>query len=158
MENQENLLLQQWMCMEMTIHRYFSRNFNKKGPMGNPERGQSRLLHIIARKPGITQKELCRICNIRQQSASEFLKKLESGGYITKYPSCNDKRVCSYTLTEQGEAAAKPPKELMSNLADSFKCLTAEEQRNMTEYLLKIQKAIEEISLNGETAPREDKG
>ena len=74
MKESDNILVKQWMTLEMTMHRYCYQNFKKLGPMGNPERGQGKLLCLIRNNPGIPQKELSEISNMRQQSVSELLK------------------------------------------------------------------------------------
>lgn len=146
MKESDNILIKQWMTLEMTIHRYCYQNFKKLGPMGNPERGQGKLLCLIRNNPGITQKELSEISNMRQQSVSELLKKLEHSQFIIRRPSRSDKRSFSFELTPQGKANAEPPGELIDSMESFFSCLDDKEKENMSLYMQKIQNHIDNIS------------
>ena len=146
MKESDNILVKQWMTLEMTMHRYCYQNFKKLGPMGNPERGQGKLLCLIRNNPGITQKELSEISNMRQQSVSELLKKLEHGQFIIRKPSLNDKRSFSFELTPRGKANAEPPCELIDSIESFFSCLDNSEKNNMSLYMQKIQNHIDNMS------------
>lgn len=145
MSDLENPVLQQWVKIEVALHRFHDINFKRKGPMGAPQRGQGRLLHIIKKNPNITQKELCEKSGLRQQSVSEFLKKLENSGYISRTSSPCDKRVSTFNLTEEGEKLARPPVEVIQQLNSFLSCLNDEEQQNMCDYLKRIRYNIEKM-------------
>lgn len=136
-------ILQQWLKLEMALHRFYHINFKRKGPMGAPQRGQGKLLCIIKANPNITQKELCEKSGLRQQSVSEFLKKLENSRYISRTPSPIDKRVSIFNLTDEGEKFTRPPDEVIEQFNSFLSCLNEEEQQNMSDYLQRIRYNIE---------------
>ncbi len=145
MSDLETPLLQQWIKLDMAIHRFHYINFKRNGPMGAPQLGQGRLLRIIKENPDITQKELCVKSGLRQQSVSEFLKKLENSNYISRTSSPYDKRVSIFNLTKEGEKLTRPPAEVISQLNSFLSCLNDEEQQNMCDYLQRIRYNIEKI-------------
>lgn len=138
-------LARQWLGLEAALYRFHHINFKRKGPMGAPQRGQGKLLCIIKGNPNITQKELCEKSGLRQQSVSEFLKKLENSNYISRTPSPSDKRVSIFNLTDEGEKFTRPPDEVVEQLNSFFSCLNEEEQQNMADYLQKIRYNIEKM-------------
>lgn len=145
MSDLEIPLLHQWIKLEVALHRFHDMNFKRKGPMGAPQRGQGRLLHIIKANPNITQKELCEKSGLRQQSVSEFLKKLENSNYISRTSSPCDKRVSIFNLTKEGEKLAHPPAEVIEQLNSFLSCLNDEEQQKMCDYLQRIRYNIEKM-------------
>lgn len=144
-------VLSQWIKLEMEIHRYHDINFKLMGPMGAPHRGQGRLMCIIGEHPNITQKQICQLCNMRQQSVSELLKKLEHNKYIVRSPSPSDKRISLFNLTEEGKKFASPPDEAIRSFNSFFSCLNEEEQKTMAEYLERIRCNIENMINNSKT-------
>ena len=113
--------------MGMLIHRYYEAQAQRHGAMGDPTRGQGRVLALLKAKPETTQRELSYLLDMRQQSLSELLAKLEEKGFVTREKSAEDGRVTVVRLTEQGAEAAPSP-EQMSQRADALDCLSEEEQ------------------------------
>lgn len=144
MEDSQDNLMKQWMQTEMIMHRFHDINFRREGPKGAPHRGQGRILCIIKDNPGITQKDLCKKISMRQQSISELLKKLEKNNYISRCPSDKDKRTFRFFLTEEGKKLALPPAEVIKTMYQFFSCLSAEEQKNMADYLVRIRHNVEQ--------------
>ena len=70
-------------------------------------RGQNSILKILANCNTISQSELVKQLDMRPQSASEMLKKLEKRGLITRRQSETDKRVIDLQITEQGKQLYK---------------------------------------------------
>jgi hypothetical protein len=103
------------------IHRYRTANARTHGAVGDPTRGQGRVLALLAVKPETTQRELSFLLDMRQQSLSELLAKLEEKGFVTREKSEQDGRVTVVKLTEAGAAAAPPP----SRWAITTTCSTA---------------------------------
>lgn len=66
-------------------------------------RGQNSILKILAGCDTMPQSELVKQLDMRPQSASEMLKKLEKRGLITRCQSETDKRVIDLRITEQGK-------------------------------------------------------
>lgn len=66
-------------------------------------RGQGKILSILQQTPHISQKDLVSQLDMRPQSASEIIKKLEKKGFIERYKSEEDQRVMMITLTKAGK-------------------------------------------------------
>lgn len=91
--------------MARLMHRYIKLNAEAHGGMGDPLQGQGRVLAMLQAKPETTQKELCFLLGMRQQSLSELLSKLEEKGFVERQKSEEDGRVTLVKLTEAGKAA-----------------------------------------------------
>lgn len=127
----------QWLLLHYHMH-----NRRQHGPMGDPHRGQGRVLKLLLMRPEISQKELTYLLDMRPQSLGELLTKLERGGYITREPSTEDRRVMNIKLTEKGKHEAEniEPK---TGLDELFMCLTEEEQSVLSGYLSRVIGALE---------------
>lgn len=68
--------------MARLMHRYIKLNTEAHGGIGDPLQGQGRVLAMLQAKPETTQKELCFLLGMRQQSLSELLSKLEEKGFV----------------------------------------------------------------------------
>ena len=129
--------------MGMLIHRYYDAKAHRHGAMGDPLRGQGRVLALLKAKPETTQRELSYLLDMRQQSLSELLSKLEEKGYVTRSKSPNDGRVTVVCLTEEGAAAAPSPAQ-MQEQADALDCLSEEEQAQLEALTNKVTASLEE--------------
>jgi DNA-binding MarR family transcriptional regulator len=118
-------------------------NFLSFGPLGNPQRGQGRVLSLLKMKPEISQKELAFLLNMTKQSLAELLAKLEKNGYITRETSAEDRRGFTIKLTEQGAAAAGEMDDAPSGLEDFLDCLNEEELSNLRNYMKRIIERLE---------------
>lgn len=110
------------------LHRRHHHNHRHHGPMGDPHRGQGRVLALLKLRPGISQKDLSFLLEIRPQSLGELLAKLERGGYIKRVPSDADHRILHIRLTKEGAKAAKrqdTPTEAPGNLNPDEQALLA---------------------------------
>lgn len=142
--NRDDLNLTEKMFrVEALLRRYHAYRFKSFGPFGNPMRGQGRVLSLLRMQPEISQKELSYLLDMRQQSLSELLAKLERSGFITRKPSESDKRVTMITLTEEGRRAAESAGDKEVDLGRVFGCLNEEEQRQFGIYLDKLANALE---------------
>lgn len=105
---------------------------------------RERLLHIIGKEEGVSQRKLAGYFSIRPQSLSELLVKLESDGYISRGQNENDKRETLVYLTEQGKTRAKEVEESRKKLASElFTALTDEEKETLSNILAKLLKSQE---------------
>jgi DNA-binding MarR family transcriptional regulator len=104
------------------------------GPMGDPQRGQGKILVILKVRPEISQKDLSSMLDMRPQSLGEFLAKLEKNGYIARTPSETDHRVVNIKLTEKGRAVT----EQEFSYDKIFDCLSEEKQVNLSNYFSRI--------------------
>jgi DNA-binding MarR family transcriptional regulator len=140
--NQNHCLMNKLFRFEMLMHRYQAVRFRAFGPFGNPLRGQGRILSILKLQPQISQKDLSYMLDMRQQSLSELLVKLENAGLITRKPSEDDHRVVMITLTEQGKAFDAQP--LDPEKDDLLGCLSAEEQAQLGDMLDRLTRSLEQ--------------
>lgn len=137
MELYEKLSRLQWLMQRSRL-----KNHAKNGPMGDPTRGQGRVLAMLKIQPEISSKDLAYLLGIRQQSLNELLNKLEKKEYVTRVPSETDRRVMLVRLTEKGKQAQEPNGE--SDDTGIFDCLSPEEREQFNEYLDRIIAAIEQ--------------
>lgn len=137
------------------FHRHHHR-LRARGPMGDPHRGQGRVLAILEMKSEISQKELSCLLDMRPQSLGELLAKLERAGYIVRSTSEADRRGQDIRLTEAGaaEAARAGAEEDADTL---FSCLDAEERGRLRDYLDRVAAALEK-RLGGSPDRDEDFG
>lgn len=152
---EKNNLMKKIFHLETLLHRYQVFSFRAFGPFGNPLRGQGRILSILKMQPQISQKELSYLLDMRQQSLSELLKKLERSGLITRTPSQDDRRVAIITLTEEGKMATPETEENELNVGNVFDCLSEEERETFENYLDRLSDSLEQKLKETEQAAEE---
>jgi len=130
-----NTLMEQFNKVGMLLLRYQHHGGRKQGPFVNPHRGQGRILAILKMQPEISQKDLSYLLDIRNQSLSELLTKLEKSGFITRTQSEIDRRVMDIELTEEGKVAAEQAEQQNEDTDQIFEILSEEERRNLSDYL-----------------------
>lgn len=136
-ESKTRELIQQFMQIQWRLMRQTHRNHMAHGFMGNPYRGQGRVLKLLKMQPEISQRDLLELLDMRPQSLGDLLRKLEQKGYITRTPSAQDKRVMMIRLTEKGRnAEVQDDREL--GFEALFDCLSDEEQAQLSAYLERI--------------------
>jgi DNA-binding MarR family transcriptional regulator len=140
--NQDAGFFEQLARIQWLMHRYRLQKHRMFGPMGDPHRGQGRVLSLLKLQPEISQKDLGYLLDMRPQSLGELLTKLERAGYITRTPSEADRRVLNIQLTEEGRKAADAKAEPDND--SIFDCLSPEEQANLGDYLDRIILALEQ--------------
>lgn len=129
--------------MGRLMQRYHMINGRSHGGIGDPTRGQGRVLALLAVKPKTTQRELSYLLDMRQQSLSEILAKLEEKGYVTRRKSEDDGRVTVVELTDAGIAAAPTPKD-MERRDDALDCLDEGERVEFETLVDKVVASLEE--------------
>lgn len=112
-----------------------------KGGMMDPGRGQGRIIALLKMQPEMSQRDLSYLLDMRPQSLSELLNKLEKNSYITKTQSEADKRVMMIQLTELGKSVEQETHHF--EMKEVFSSLTEEEQQTMSGYLDRIIADIE---------------
>lgn len=143
MEEKVTDLMEKMHRVQALLYRYQSYAYRAFGPLGNPMRGQGRVLSILKLQPVISQKELSYLLDMRQQSLSELLAKLERSGYITRASSDEDRRITMVTLTEAGRKEAEKPYEAGGDIGKIFECLDDSEQGQFSDYLDRLTAALE---------------
>ena len=106
--------------------------------------GQGRILSLLLKRGGISQRELMDIVSVRAGSLSEVLGKLEDSGYISRSPNEEDRRRVDIVLTPEGEAAAREADERRSaGRRAFFSPLSEEEKAQLNGLLDKLSENIE---------------
>lgn len=101
--------------------------------------GYGRLLHTLIRHGDMTQKELSEHLEIRPQSLTSALEKLEEKGYITRTRDQKDKRIQMVHLTPEGKEVGDHLHALRQKTAvQFFSCLSASEKKEMLGLLNKV--------------------
>ncbi len=145
MEEQERDLQELFMETGRLMHRYHMMLRSRNEGGYDPGRGQGRILALLKRTPGVSQKEMAWILDLRQQSLGEQLKKLEQNGLITRTPSETDRRAMVVELTEKGRNM-----EFETDLSDDvFSCLDEEERAALSGYLVRVADRLEELTAEG---------
>lgn len=98
-------MARKFMKINSQLMLLFKRNKHKFSRFDNQYQGQGRVLALLQKHPVISQRELNRYLDMRPQSASELIGKLEREGYLRRYKSAEDRRVMIVELTNQGREA-----------------------------------------------------
>ncbi|KAF6586901.1 MULTISPECIES: MarR family winged helix-turn-helix transcriptional regulator [Paenibacillus] len=106
----------------------------------SPNRGQGKILSILHQTPSISQKELVNQLDMRPQSASEMIKKLEKKGFIERYKSEEDQRAMMITLTKAGKVVSNQPGDFQPVFLN---VLTMDEKQQFNRILEKLVSEIE---------------
>jgi len=138
---EKNKTVQLLVRLDRLLHRYYGHL--RMGKHGDLHRGQGRVLSLLKLQPEISQKELAFLLDMRKQSLSELLTKLESKGLITRQPSQEDRRVMNITLTQAGAEAAANMDEERQEQSDIFDTLDEQEKRQLEDYLTRLIDRLE---------------
>lgn len=127
---------------------------NARGPFKfeNRNRGQSQILAIIREHGTISQKALVSQLDMRPQSASEMIRKLEKKDYITREKSQEDRRVMNIHLTARGKITAQQSDDFQPVILD---VLSHEEKEQFDHILTKL---INELEPQVKHKPRDQRG
>ena len=102
-------------------------------------RGFGSILDVLTRHDGLTQAEIALMLDMRQQSVSEALEKLEQNGFIRREQSQENRRKALIYVTEEGRAMQKELKDRRDQTADAyFSCLSDEEKDTLYIILSKL--------------------
>ncbi|NCB33618.1 MAG: MarR family transcriptional regulator [Erysipelotrichia bacterium] len=104
--------------------------------------GYGRLLHTLIKKGDMTQKQLAEALEIRPQSLTSALKKLEEKGFITRTHNQNDRRMQTVHLCEQGKNTGLLLHSMREKTAKIyFSCLNADEKCQLLSLLNKVMES-----------------
>jgi len=132
----EKLTRLQWL-----LHKQQLRGWAHGGPIADTTRGQGRILALLKLRDDISTKDLSYMLGMAVSSLNELLAKLEKGGFITREPSEQDKRIILVRLTDKGRSEEQQGR---SDIGDIFDCLTEEEQAMLSAILDKLIAALGE--------------
>lgn len=108
----------------------------------------------IAEANKLTVTDLATHMSIHQSTASNLLDKLESGGYITRVKSANDRRVVYIVATEQGrEVLTRAPLPHRGILPDALMRLTPESLAELHNHLTVLVEGMENTQFNAALEP-----
>lgn len=100
---------------------------------------QKRILHLLYKTGGMTQRELTERMDIQPGSASEVITKLESAELVTRSVSKNDRRTANLALTPAGIAQAQENEHQRKvRMDEMFHALSPEEQALLLSLLEKL--------------------
>jgi DNA-binding MarR family transcriptional regulator len=104
--------------------------------------GSGRLLQALIRSGDQTQKQLSERLEVRPQSLTAVLEKLESKGCIERFRSRDDRRVQIVHVTDKGKFLGAALHEARAKTADVlFACLSETEKEQLLALLNKIAEA-----------------
>lgn len=102
--------------------------------------GQIRVLMMLNRHDGMSQKRLTEHLELQPGSVSELISKLEASGYVVKEISEEDRRNVNLYLTEEGKKAAEQAKqERKQKVEEMFVCLDEQEKNQLLQLLGKLE-------------------
>ena len=100
---------------------------------------QDRILLMLMRSGGMTQKQLAERMDIRPGSASEVLTKLENAGLITRTENSEDRRNVDIVLNDDGLARAQmAARQREAHRAEMLSVLTEDEKDTLLTILEKL--------------------
>ena len=134
------VLTQKYMELNSLFMQFFRENSRGPFKFENRNRGQGQILSIIRQHGTISQKDLVSRLDMRPQSASEMIRKLEKKEYITREKSEEDKRVMNTHLTTRGKIAAQQSDDFQPVVLD---VLTTEEKEQFDHIMSKLINEIE---------------
>jgi len=121
-----------YMEFNALLMSYFQENMYS---FGYPNRGQAKILSILKDQPTISQKDIIAQLDMKPQSASELIKKLENKGLILREKSMEDKRLFLIELTDLGKIEAQKGSEFQPI---ALNALTIEEKEQFNNILGKM--------------------
>ena len=145
-----NELYEKLTKLHWLLHIQQMDSYRRGAHLADTTRGQGRILAALQMRDGISTKDLSYLLGLAVSSLNEFLAKLEKGGYITREPSEQDKRVMLVKLTEKGNTEKGQPEETV-DLGDIFDCLSGDEQAAFGVYLDNVINALgEKLGFGGD--------
>ncbi len=134
-------LIRQIRQVDALYRRVFHSIVDPEGTRPIPPRGNGhgKILHALEQCDGLTQKELAARLEIRPQSLTEALTRLEEHGFITRTRSERDKREQLVCITERGREHSHHLQQLRRQTAGQlFSCLDEAEKRQLGELLGRV--------------------
>lgn len=100
---------------------------------------QKRILIVLLKAGGMTQRALTERLGIQPGSASEVIAKLEHAGLIVRTSSAQDRRTADIALTAEGKKQAmEASTQRGERHAQMFSCLSEEEKAQLLALLEKV--------------------
>jgi len=107
--------------------------------------GYGRILDLLSKNDGLSQREIAEILDIRPQSASEAIASMESQNLVFKQENAQDKRAYLVYITQEGrQRQIAIREEHIRNAKRIFAPLTDEEKTTLFGLLSKAVAALQE--------------
>lgn len=107
--------------------------------LASSNRGQGKVLGILALNPHITQKQLVTQLHVRAASASELITKLEKKHLLRRTRSTRDRRVVNVDITPTGRSELHRYREFFAELLVD---LTEEERSSLESVIRKLVSSV----------------
>lgn len=128
----ESLYMQMNLCLNLMLRLRDSEN-------ASIPQGQGKVLRILYKHGGLSQKDLADCLQIRPASLSELISKLELKGSIVKTPDSEDKRVFRISLSDSGRREAiELNKVAEAAFGGIFSSLNQQEKKTLSDLLTKV--------------------
>ncbi|MDR3136974.1 MAG: MarR family transcriptional regulator [Coriobacteriales bacterium] len=134
-ELNEKLARLHWLRHKLRVQEY-----RRGGHLADVTRGQGRIIAALKLQDGISTRDLAYVLGLHVATLNEMLAKLVKGGYVTREPSEQDKRISLVTLTEKGKNETQPP---TTDFSDMFAGFSDEERKALSGYLDRIIAALQ---------------
>lgn len=120
--------------------------------------GQAVAVSAIARKPGISQRELADCLHVAPPTVANMLKSLEKAGFVEKKIDSVDQRFVRLQLTEKGVNAAENVDKIFSEICEvSLEGLDDEKKQVLIDLLSQITENMMRHLNNLGGASKDDK-
>ncbi|MEM9055504.1 MAG: MarR family transcriptional regulator [Pseudomonadota bacterium] len=107
---------------------------------------QAAVLSALNNKEAETQKEIARALGLNESAITAMMTRLIRSGYIERQRSKTDRRAWTLSITPLGEAALAETRLPFSHINQLLEAtLSVEELRSLSDYLERLQQALEEI-------------
>ena len=107
--------------------------------------GYSRILDLLSKSDGLSQREIAELLGIRPQSASEAIASMEGQGLIEKRVNEADKRSSLIYITQAGkQRQIELRNERIENARKIFEPLSEQEKQTLLELLNKAASSLQE--------------
>ena len=108
-------------------HRKYTRPFFEKMGLF---RGQPPLLLLLAKKDGMTQKEIASALNLTPPTVNKMVRRMEQGGFIHKRSDPEDLRITRILLSSKGLALIGRIREVIDEEEKAISALYTTEEKN----------------------------
>ena len=105
--------------------------------------GQGQILSVLEQHEPIAQKELVAKLDMKPQSASEIIQKLEKKGLVKRWKSPEDKRAVIVSLTSEGKQEIENFDEFSEISPILLEGLTEDEKADFARLIAKLQKNLD---------------
>jgi len=121
---------------------YLSLFEQQEADQGLATRGYGKLLHRLADQGPLTQSQLAERLQVRPQSLTTALDRLETGGYVKRRRGSDDRREQLVSITPAGRQLGQRLHAIRAQAAGRLLCgLDADERQDLGRLLLALQQA-----------------